>query len=140
MRKFEFGKSYEEVEIAGKIYKIDFTDAKVKEYQFAIHDYYKEAQELRKVDVEKLTPEEQQEKFVEAMELQRKFIDIILGEGAFDELYEKSGESSQNMVALVEFLAEVIGERVQKLKEKQKNKYVRPKKNFNHHKPNHKRK
>ena len=140
MRKFEFGKSYEEVEIAGKIYKIDFTDAKVKEYQFAIHDYYKEAQELRKVDVEKLTPEEQQEKFVEAMELQRKVIDIILGEGAFDELYEKSGESSQNMVALVEFLAEVIGERVQKLKQKQKNKYVRPKKNFHNHKSNHRRK
>lgn len=139
MRTFEFGKSYEEVDIAGKTYQIDMSDKAIKEYQIAINKYHKEAQKLESVEISKLDFEEQKVKFNEAMQLQKNFIETILGKGTFDELYEKSGQSSSNMIDLVVFLGEVVGERVQKLKEKQLNRYLKNKKQFQNQK-NHKRK
>lgn len=139
MRTFEFGKSYEEVDIAGKTYQIDMSDKAIKEYQIAINKYHKEAQKLESVEISKLDFEEQKVKFNEAMQLQKDFIETILGEDTFDELYEKSGQSSSNMIDLVVFLGEVVGERVKKLKEKQLNRYLKNKKQF-HNQKNHKRK
>lgn len=139
MRTFEFGKSYEEVDIAGKTYQIDMSDKAIKEYQIAINKYHKEAQKLESVEISKLDFEEQKVKFNEAMQLQKNFIETILGKDTFDELYEKSGQSSSNMIDLVVFLGEVVGERVKKLKEKQLNRYLKNKKQF-HNQKNHKRK
>ena len=139
MRKFTFDKSYEEIDLEGKIYKIDMSDEAIKNYQLAMHKYHKEAQKLEKVDVSKLDFEEQKKTFNQALELQKKFIETILGKGTFDELYEKSGQSSSNMIDLVVFLGEVVGERVKKLKEKQLNRYLKNKKQFQNQK-NHKRK
>lgn len=139
MRKFTFDKSYEEIDLEGKIYKIDMSDEAIKNYQLAMHKYHKEAQKLEKVDVSKLDFEEQKKTFNQALELQKNFIETILGKGTFDELYEKSGQSSSNMIDLVVFLGEVVGERVQKLKEKQLNRYLKNKKQFQNQK-NHKRK
>lgn len=139
MRKFTFDKSYEEIDLEGKIYKIDMSDKAIKEYQIAINKYHKEAQKLESVEISKLDFEEQKKVFIQALELQKKFIETILGEGTFDELYEKSGQSSSNMIDLVVFLGEVVGERVKKLKEKQLNRYLKNKKQFQNQK-NHKRK
>ena len=139
MRKFTFDKSYEEIDLEGKIYKIDMSDEAIKNYQLAMHKYHKEAQKLEKVDVSKLDFEEQKKTFNQALELQKKFIETILGKGTFDELYEKSGESSSNMVELVVFLGEIIGDKVKKLKEKQRNLYVKNKQRNTQHRSNHKR-
>jgi len=137
MRKFTFDKSYEEIDLEGKIYKIDMSDEAIKKYQLAMHKYHVEAQKLEKVDVSKLDFEEQKKTFIQALELQKKFIETILGKGSFDELYEKSGKSSSNMVELVVFLGEIIGDKVKKLKEKQRNLYVKNKRNTQRN--NHKR-
>ena len=60
MRKFEFEKSYEEIEINGKPYKVDLSDDKLKEYQIKFQQFFNEAQELQKADVEKTSLEEQE--------------------------------------------------------------------------------
>lgn len=59
MRKFEFGKAYEEIEINGKPYQIDFSDDKLKQYQDMFYKFYQEAQEIEQADIEKMTTEEQ---------------------------------------------------------------------------------
>lgn len=129
MREFKFDKTYEEFKIAGEVYRVDFSDNAIKRYQLELHKYMKESQRLQGVDFNSLDAEEKEKTFDEAIDALRKFLDCIMGEGAFDELYKASGESTENMTDLASFLAEVVGERAQKLKEKQKKlKYTKHKK------------
>lgn len=125
MKKFDFSKSYEEVEIAGKTYKIDFSDEKTLEYQSLYEEALKEGTKASEIDVEKATLEElkaQQENTKRSME---KFVDVVLGEGEFNELYEKAGKSSIIFVELLEFLGDIIASKTNEVKEKAKSKYVK---------------
>ena len=131
MRKFEFKKPFEEVEIAGKVYRIEFSDDKVREYQEGFHYLGTDIQELLNVDETKLTKEEREKHFEKGKQLIRNTIDMLLGEGSFDELYEKSGRSIVNMYDLVWFLAEVVNERNKQNREEKRQQYVKPKRRVN---------
>jgi len=131
MRKFEFKKPFEEVEIAGKVYRIEFSDDKIREYQEGFHSLGTDVQELLDVDETKLTKEEREKYFEKAKHLIRNVIDMLLGEGSFEELYEKSGRSIVNMYDLVWFLAEVVNERNAQNKEEKRQQYVKPKRRVN---------
>lgn len=131
MRKFEFKKTYEEIEIAGKVYKIEFNDDKIREYQDKFLSFEADAQEFLNVDETKLTREEQWEHFEKGKQLARNVIDTLIGEGSFDELYEKSGRSIANMYDLVWYLAGIVNERNARNKEEKRQQYVRPKRHVN---------
>lgn len=131
MRKFEFKKTFEEVEIAGKVYRIEFNDDKIREYQEKFHSLGADVQELLNVDEMKLTKEEREKRFEKGKQLVCSVIDMLLGEGSFDELYEKSGRSIINMYDLVEFLAEIVNERSAQNREEKRQQYVKPKRRVN---------
>lgn len=127
MRKFEFKKTFEEVEIAGKVYRIELNDDKIREYQEEIYSLEVDIQELLNVDETKLTKEEREKRFEKEKQLACRVLDMLLGEGSFDELYEKSGRSIINMYNLVEFLAEIVNERSAQNREERRRQYVKPK-------------
>jgi|GEM_PF-1674604 len=131
MRKFEFKKTFEEVEIAGKVYRIEFNDDKIREYQERLHSLRADAQELLNVDETKFTKEDREKHFEKEKQLICSVIDMLLGDGSFDELYEKSGRSIINMYDLVEFLAEIVNERSAQNMEEKRQQYVKPKRRVN---------
>jgi hypothetical protein len=107
MRKFEFGKAYEEIEINGKQYRVDFSDDKLKTYQDMFYKFYQEAQEI------------------EQRQNMKTVTETMLGEGTFDELFELAGRSTWNYMKLIEFLAETIEQRFNEIKEERRKKYVK---------------
>lgn len=127
VRKFDFNKSYEEVEIAGKEYNIEFNDDKLLEYSKAFDKFYVDVKKIDKIDTEKLEVEKQKELFNEMQELIRGIISILLGDDAFDEIYKASGKSTMNMISVIEFLSDIVGEKMEKIQKSRKSKYI-PKK------------
>lgn len=131
MRKFEFKKTFEEVEIAGKVYKIEFTDNKLREYQERFLSLGSEVQEFLNVDETKLTKEEREKHFEKGKQLVRDVIDMLLGEGSFNELYEKSGRSIVNMYDLAWYLVGIVNERNARNREEKRQQYVKSKRRVN---------
>lgn len=125
MKKFEFGKAYEEIEINGKPYRIDFSDDKLKQYQDMFYKFYQEAEEMKQANIEEMTPDEQNALLEKQRQNMKMVTETILGEGTFDELFELSGRSTWNYMKLIEFLAEIIGQRFDEFKEEQRKKYVK---------------
>lgn len=125
MKKFEFKKPIEEIEVADKTYNIDFSDEKLKEYQKEFNHFYKQTKEIEAVKSDNLSDDEQLALMDQTKELVRKFIDKLLGEGSFDEIYEASGKSLINLIEFVAFLGEIIGERSNKLRNENRNKYLK---------------
>lgn len=125
MRKFEFGKAYEEIEINGKPYQIDFSDDKLKQYQDMFYKFYQEAQGIEQADIEKMTPEEQNALLEKQRQNMKTVTETMLGEGTFDELFELAGRSTWNYMRLIEFLAETIEQRFNEIKEERRKKYVK---------------
>jgi hypothetical protein len=125
MRKFEFGKAYEEIEINGKQYRVDFSDDKLKQYQDMFYKFYQEAQEIEQADIEKMTQEEQTALLDKQRQNMKTVTETMLGEGTFDELFELAGRSTWNYMRLIEFLAETIEQRFNEIKEERRKKYVK---------------
>ncbi|REK58976.1 MAG: hypothetical protein C6P36_02740 [Geobacillus sp.] len=125
MKKFEFGKAYEEIEINGKPYRIDFSDDKLKQYQDMFYKFYQEAEEMKQANIEEMTPAEQNALLEKQHQNMKMVTETILGEGTFDELFELAGRSTWNYMKLIEFLAEIIGQRFDEFKEEQRKKYVK---------------
>ena len=127
MRKFEFKKTYEEIEVAGEVYRVDVSDKKLKEYQIEFHEFYKESQRLEKIDVDELSAEEQTEMLDNALGILEKVVNKILGDGSFDVLYEKSGKSIMNMIDLVNYLGDVVNERLNGQRQEKRGHYLKHK-------------
>ena len=125
MRKFEFGKAYEEIEINGKQYRVDFSDDKLKQYQDMFYKFYQEAQEIEQADIEKMTQEEQTALLEKQRQNMKTVTETLLGEGTFEELFELAGRSTWNYMRLIEFLAEIIEQRFNEIKEERRKKYVK---------------
>lgn len=127
-KAFEFKKSYEEVDLAGNTYRIEFTDEKILEYNKSFDEFYKESKELGKLDIKNSTVEQQHELFYDMQKLVKNITDQLLGEGAYEALYEASGNSLMNMIDMVEYLSEVVEEKSRHIREDRKNKYLAKKK------------
>lgn len=128
MRSFDFKKSYEELKINGEVYKIDFSDAKLKEYRKSFNEFYAESQKMQSVNTSELAKDDELKQFEHAADLTKKAIDKLLGDGSFNKLYEQSGRSLFNMMDLVEFLAELVGEKTNKVRKERAHKYIKHKK------------
>lgn len=106
--KFEFEKTYQEIEVAGRVYKLDLSDDAVKNHQKAIQKYYDEAMEISKVDAGKLNVDEQHELFDRMRNTIADLLDGLLGVGSFKTLYADAGESLNNLTEFVATLADII--------------------------------
>lgn len=127
MKKFEFSKSYEEVEAGGEVYRIDLSDDKVIAYQKQFRSYQEEILELDKVDTDKLSPDDVLKHFEKMKAIVKKSIDFILGDGAFDKLYKASGNSLMNLMDFVNYLTVIVREHSEESREDKRNKYVKKK-------------
>src|SRR5690625_3867955 len=92
-RKFEFKKSYEEVEIAGNTYKIEFTDEKLIQYNKNFDEFHVESKRISEVDTTKMNSKEKEDLFKEIQDITKKVVEELLGKGTYKELYEASGKS-----------------------------------------------
>lgn len=129
-RKFEFKKTYEEIEVGSKTYRMEFNDDKVKEYQDEFLQLKKDYEELMKVDEEEFDNEKDALKhFDEIKEVAKRAIETLLGKDTFDEIYEESGKSIVNVYDLVWYLGEVVNERGSQNREDRRKKYLEQKKN-----------
>lgn len=129
---FEFGKTHiEEIKIGSKVYTIDMSDKNLREMQVKFNGYYQEYKEIEAAYKKDLTEEEQFEYFDKAVEAMKKLTDGILGDGTGEELYKMSGESVLGMAELVDFLSNLIGDKLGGTKEQQRQKYVNKKKQKN---------
>ncbi|PEV02209.1 hypothetical protein CN417_28780 [Bacillus thuringiensis] len=126
MKKFEFKKTYEEVEIAGKVFRIDLNDDKVFEYQESFNKYGKEMQEDSSSNIESFGKEEQKEFFDKQLQRIKEVIEIMLGKDSFEHIYEASGRSIINLAELVTYLSNLIGEKTVNIRDEKKKKYVKP--------------
>lgn len=127
MKKFEFKKSYEEFEIAEKVYRVDMSDEKVVEYQKTFKKFFDESEKLTNVEVDTLTDEQQKELFVKQIENIKKATEVFLGKGTFDELYELAGKSTMVYMDLLDYIVEIFGEKTKLITEKARNKYIKKK-------------
>lgn len=128
MREFQFKKSYEEVKINGDVYQIDMSDVKVAEYQILFSTFHDEAAKLQAESEKDMTPDEQKAFINKSKELVGKALEALLGENTFDKLYEQSGKSIINVIDLILFLAEMIAEKTEKVKDENIKKYLKAKK------------
>lgn len=122
MKKFEFGKIYEEVEIAGTVYQIDCSsDEKVLQYQESFNKLHLEAKEIEAKANEGSPDKELLEK---QLKLFKGIVEEILGVDTFEDLYEKAGKSLINFVPVITFLSEVVGGKLEGLREANKRNYI----------------
>lgn len=125
MKKFEFTNPIEEIEVAGERYKVDFSDEKTKLYHKLLSRAFEEFQKMQSLDPESMTAEELEEVYDKSTSFAKEFVDAMLGEGAFEVLYDKAGRSSVVFVQLMAFLKDVIEDHYTSVKEQQKSKYVK---------------
>ncbi|WP_307894068.1 hypothetical protein [Bacillus swezeyi] len=110
IKKFEFKKTYEEFEAAGKTYRMYFDDEKLQEYRDLVFKYKEEFKD-ENFDVTKMSKEEYDQKAAKQKATIQEMINTFLGEGSYDELYEASGRSTHNMADLLYFLMEFVEHR-----------------------------
>lgn len=122
MKSFDFKKSYEDIKINDREYRIDLSDDKVKEYRKAFVEFYDQSIIINQENEK----EKDEDKMLErTKEIVGKAIDTILGEGSFSILYIESGKSLINMVDLVSFLTEIIKDKTEEFQAKHADKYLK---------------
>lgn len=123
VKKFEFKQTYQEIEVAGKVYKVYFDDNQMKKYRDLYNKFNAVVKKTEGVNVEDLTNEQQDEYETEQRNTIKEFVDNTLGEGSFDELYEASGKSTYNMAELVYYIMQISEEYIGEKQEVKKDKH-----------------
>lgn len=110
MRKFEFNKSFEEIEIAGKVYKVSLKDDDRKKYSEQLKKFYALVEKVNKtkedIDINQAIGIEEEFKVITV-----ETLDVLFGEGKGNELYLASGEQVEELIPIVFGVAEIINER-----------------------------
>jgi hypothetical protein len=123
MRKFEFKKSYEEIDIAGEVFKVSLKDEDRNKYGGQLKKFYGIINKVNKADS---TIE-----IDEAVALEEEFrtviletVDVLFGEGSGAKLHKASDEQAEELIPVVFAVAEIINER----RQEQVSKYSKKKK------------
>jgi hypothetical protein len=122
--KIDVQKSYEEVDIGGDIYILDLNDDKIQEYIAAFDDFQKELEKLGKKDLESMSKAERDQFTKQNQELIEKLTDLMLGNGSFVKVYQKTGKSLMVMTDILVQLMGVVTDKVEKFKSKGKAYYT----------------
>lgn len=123
-KAFEFKKSFEEIDIAGNTYQVDFSDEKIATYHKSFEHFYKESQRIKAIDTKDMAPEKQRELFEEMQDLVKSVVEELLGKGTYADLYKASGNSLINILELVTYLGEIIEEKTKDINQVNKKKYI----------------
>ncbi|CAM3213853.1 hypothetical protein [Streptococcus pluranimalium] len=118
VRQFEFKKTVEEIEIAGEIYTLPLDDKNLLRIQNDFINYGKEIKGLTEVEISEGDAEALQDNYRQQLEVMQKVIESPFGEGSFEKLYKASGESLSNMVDLLDYLVELVAERIEQNKKR----------------------
>lgn len=127
MRKFEFKKSYEEVQIDEKVFRIDFSDNKTSQYPKKLQEFKEEFTKLQSTDQTNFSDQEKLDYFDQIKQGVKKVIEEFFGEGSFEEIYVLSGCSIINVMDLIFYISDVVSERLQKDREDKRSYYVNKK-------------
>lgn len=124
--KFEFEKTYKEIDVAGTLYQVEFNDEAITKYQKAFKRFDKEIKVVTDSisDYESATDEVIEEVAKKQKEVVKDIVETFLGEGSFDSLYEKAGKSSTNLMGLVHYLNGLYVEEEKKKADETRNKYL----------------
>lgn len=124
--KFEFKKTYKEVDVAGKLFKVEFNDDALNKYQKSLQRFKDSTNELQNsiTDYEKATDEEIDASTEKQKEITKDVVETFLGEGTFEELYEIAGRAVANLLDLVHYLQGIYIEESMKTAEKSQSKYL----------------
>lgn len=126
--QFNFEKTYREIDISGDIHRVDFNDEALTRYQKAIKRFnqgIKEVQEvLKNVNIETDSDEEIQKVSDKQKDVVKDVVEVFLGEGTFEGLYEKAGKSVMNLISLVNYLIDIYSSEMQSKTENTRKKYL----------------
>lgn len=124
--KFEFEKTYKEIDVAGTVYQVEFNDEAITKYQKAFKRFDKEIKVVTDSisDYEFATDESIEEVAKKQKEVVKDIVETFLGDGSFDSLYEKAGKSSTNLMGLVHYLNGLYAEEEKKKADETRNKYL----------------
>ncbi|EJS62943.1 hypothetical protein ICW_05606 [Bacillus wiedmannii] len=124
--KFEFEKTYKEIDVAGTVYQVEFNDEAITKYQKAFKRFDKEIKVVTDSisDYESATDEVIEEVAKKQKEVVKDIVETFLGKGSFDSLYEKAGRSSTNLMGLVHYLNGLYVEEEKKKADETRNKYL----------------
>ncbi|ANT40247.1 MULTISPECIES: hypothetical protein [Bacillus] len=124
--QFNFEKTYKEVDVAGKVYQVEFNDDAINKYQKSLKSFGKKTKEVQGLipDYEKATDEEIDNLMNKQKELVKHVVETFLGEGTFEDLYEKAGKSVGNLMTLVDYLNNLYLEEAKEKAEKVQAKYL----------------
>lgn len=124
--KFEFERTYKEVEVAGRVYQVEFNDEALTKYQKELKKFDEESKELQSLipDYEKATDEEIDAVMNKQKELAKRAIETFFGKDTFDELCKKAGKSVSNLTGLMNYLTDIYVEESKGKAEQAQAKYL----------------
>ncbi|MFA2606307.1 hypothetical protein ABR763_26405 [Bacillus cereus] len=124
--KFDFEKTYKEVDVAGKLFKVEFNDDALNKYQKALKQFKRGTDELQSMipDFEAASDKEIDALTEKQKDLTKQVVETFLGEGTFEELYEIAGRAVANLLSLVHYLNDIYVEESMKTAEKSQSKYL----------------
>lgn len=113
--RFDFEKTYKEIDVAGKLYRVAFDDDSMLRYQVEFKAYETKVAEAQQktVDIQNASIEKLKEMNEVQKELMKDAIEMFLGADTFEELYEKAGRSCYNLVALLEYMMNLVTEELE---------------------------
>ncbi|HFJ9368561.1 MULTISPECIES: hypothetical protein [Bacillus cereus group] len=128
--RFDFEKTYKEIDVAGKVYKVAFDDDAMLKYQIASKEYEAKVQEVQNLvpDIEKASIEELKLLNEKQKELFKETIELFLGDDTFEELYEKAGRSVIQLTGLLDYLTGLVEEELKSQSASVQDKYLQNKK------------
>lgn len=124
MRKFEFKKAYEEIEIAGEVFKVSLKDDDRKEYSKQLIKFHQIVEEVKSIDEKDMPLEKAIELEEKVREISLETLDVLFGSGSGEKLYEAADQQVEELMPIVFSVAEIINER----RQESLNKYTKPKK------------
>ncbi|PGL47740.1 hypothetical protein [Bacillus thuringiensis] len=124
--QFNFEKTYKEVDVAGKLFKVEFNDDALNRYQKSLKRFKASTEELQNAaaDYEKATDSEIDALSERQKEITKDVVDTFLGNGAFEELYDIAGRSVANLLSLVHYLNDLYAEETLKKTNESQSKYL----------------
>lgn len=116
VKVFEFKKAYEEIEVDGVTYRLPIDDQNLLRMQEELISFGEQAKALSSQTFEDNDVEGIRKNYDEQVEITEKVIDALIGSGSFRKLYASSGNSLMNVFDFLDFLSDVIAEKVEKNK------------------------
>lgn len=128
VRKFEFKKTYKEIDINGELYRIEFNDDAIKKQVRVFTGFQKKYKNFEEIETEDLSEEQFEKLQIEQKEAMKEVIEVFLGDETFEVLYTAAGRSLLNLMDLVYYLISLTEEHQEERFNDKKSKYIKQKK------------